>query len=154
MTRADELGGFALLADLTDQQRATVAEIARSVSFTSGQQIFGEGRTADHCWLIRAGRVELRAHRPGAPITSVQTLGPGDVLGWSWAIPPYRWTLDAVAASEVTAVELDADPLRRLCEQDPSLGYLLTRALLATLRDRLHATRARLLDLYGSPRER
>ena len=154
MTRADELAGFALLDDLTDQQRAAVAATAQPVSFTTGQQIFTEGRAADHCWLIRTGRVELRTHRPGTPITSVQTLGPGDVLGWSWAIAPYRWSLDAVAASEVTAVQLDAEQLRGLCEQDPSLGYLLTRALLATLRDRLHATRARVLDLYGSPRER
>jgi hypothetical protein len=50
-----------------------------------------------------------------------------------------------------TATELDTAQLRALAEQDPRFGYTLVLALFEAVLQRLQATRARLLDLYGSP---
>jgi hypothetical protein len=44
-------------------------------------------------------------------------------------------------------------PRSLLADQDPSLGYALTRQLLVVLLDRLQSTRARLLDMYGNPND-
>ena len=54
----------------------------------------------------------------------------------------------------MVAVQLDAAALRTLAEQDPALGYPLLLGLFEALESRLHGTRARLLDLYGSSRAR
>jgi CRP/FNR family cyclic AMP-dependent transcriptional regulator len=150
--KPEELRGFALLADLTSPQLAKVAAHARVVTFNAGTRIIEEGREANRCWLVRSGQVALETGLPNAASSRVQTLGPGDVLGWSWLLPPYRWRFDGVATVPVTAIELDAVQLRAAAEQDPALGYAIAVRLVEALAERLHATRARLIDMYGSPR--
>jgi CRP-like cAMP-binding protein len=152
MCTPEELAGFDLLSDLSPAQLERVAELGREVSFATGQRIIEEGREANRCWLIRSGQVSLQTPLPSDASVTVQTLGPGDVLGWSWLLPPYRWRFDGVATVPVTAFELDAVQLRALAQQDCSLGYAISVRLVEALAERLHGTRARLIDMYGSAR--
>ena len=154
MVTVETLAKFPLLGELTAVQRAKVATTAREVTFPARHRLFDEGGPADGCWLIQSGRVALDTVIPGRGAVIVQTLGPGDVLGWSWLVHPRRWHFGAVALDAVTAVELDTVQLRALAEADPALGYHLALRLFDALLQRLQSTRARLLDLYGSPRER
>jgi hypothetical protein len=48
----------------------------------------------------------------------VQALGPGEVLGWSWLLPPYEWHYSARAAEPTDVVALDGKALRARCEAD------------------------------------
>jgi CRP-like cAMP-binding protein len=150
MCTTDELAGFRLFAGLSPAQFETIAALGHGVSFPAGQRIIEEGRPAQRCWLIRSGQVALQTPLPNNTASTLQTLGHGDVLGWSWLIAPYRWRFDGVATTPVTAIELDAVRLRELAAQDCSLGYVIALRLAKTLADRLHGTRARLIDVYGS----
>jgi CRP-like cAMP-binding protein len=154
MTGPGPLDGFAVLARLSPGQRAAVAQAAREVSFPAGAVLFAEGGPAARCWLIRDGRVALETRVPGRAPVVVHTLGPGDLVGWSWLIPPHQWQYTAVARGAVLAAELDAARLRALADADPALGYPLALGLLEAATARLQSTRPRLLDLYGSPRDR
>jgi CRP-like cAMP-binding protein len=98
--------------------------------------------------------VAVEATIPGRDQVIVQTLSAGEVLGWSWLTPPYRWQFGARAIEPTTAIVLDTGQLRTLAEQDPPFGYALAIRLLVVVLDRLQATRARLLDLYRSPHAR
>ena len=140
-----------LLRDLTPEQRQAVLSTAREVTCHDGQRLFDEGGLADGCWLIHSGQVALDAVIPGRGRTVIQTLGPGEVLGWSWLIPPYRWHFGAVAVGAAHATVLDTTRLQALAAQDPAVGYAVTRRLLVILLDRLQATRARLMNLYDNP---
>jgi CRP/FNR family cyclic AMP-dependent transcriptional regulator len=154
MTAVEQLAGFALLDRLSEAQRVTVARTAQEVDIAVGTRLFEEGQPASGCWLIRAGDVALGTSIPGRGQIVVQTLGPGDMLGWSWLVPPHHWHFTATAQTPVAALRLDTDELRELAQQDPALGYPLALGLFEILLARLQGTRARLLDLYGSPRER
>jgi CRP-like cAMP-binding protein len=154
MTGAELLTDFSLFAGLSDAQRSLVARAAREVEFPAGTRLFEEGEPAHGCWLIRSGRVALETSVPGRGQVVVQTLGSGEILGWSWLVSPRVWHLTATALDDTTAVELDTERLRALAEEDPALGYPLALGLFEVLLTRLQSTRARLLDLYGSPRER
>lgn len=149
----DQLARFAALRRLNPGQRAAVASTARQVSYPAGTQLFGEGDDASGCWLIESGQVALATPVPGRGLVVVQTLGCGDVLGWSWIVPPHHWRFTATATQEVRAALLDTGRLRVLADQDPALGYPLALGLLDALVARLHSTRSRLLDLYGNPRD-
>ena len=138
-----------LLAVLPPEGRERLLELAREVSFPAGTRIFEEGRRADRFWIIRTGSVTLDLHVPGRRAAAVETLGPGDLLGWSWLFPPYSWHLGAEALSPVRAVEFDATVVRALCEADPVLGRALSRRVAEIIGHRLQAARTRLLDLYG-----
>jgi CRP-like cAMP-binding protein len=138
-----------LLDSLAADERDALLSISREEFYDDGARLFDEGGRAGCCWLIRHGRVALDTAVPGRGLVVVETLGPGDLLGWSWLIPPYRWHFGARAVGAVEATAFDADQLRVLTDQDPRLGYALTRELLTVVLDRLQSTRARLLDLYG-----
>jgi CRP/FNR family transcriptional regulator, cyclic AMP receptor protein len=154
MTAIDRFARFAVFDRLTASQRATVARTAQDVDIAAGTCLFEEGQLASGCWLIQAGQVALETSVPARGQVVVQTLGLGDVLGWSWLVPPLHWNFSATATGPVSALELDTAWLRALAEQDPALGYPLALGLFEVLLARLQDTRARLLDLYGSSRER
>jgi CRP-like cAMP-binding protein len=75
----------------------------------------------------------------------------GELLGWSWLFPPYRWAFGAVAASPVEAFEFDARAVRACCASDPVLGYEVTRRLALVVAKRLQATRVMLITAAGQP---
>ncbi|WP_062992240.1 Crp/Fnr family transcriptional regulator [Nocardia anaemiae] len=153
MITVDELSEFAQLASLSPAELAALATCGRAVSYPPGHRLIAERQPAQQCWLIRRGRVVLDSPVPGRGDIVVQTLGSGDLLGWSWLVPPYRWHFGAVATEAVDAIEFDAAALTELAEADPKFGYALTLMLFEALLDRLQATRARLLDLYQNPAE-
>ncbi len=89
---------------------------------------------------------------PGRGSVAVQSIGPGELLGRSWVVPPYRWHFGATVVSPTRAIAWDAARLRELAEEDPALGYRLSLVLAEAMLNRLQSTRLRLLDLYRNPR--
>jgi CRP-like cAMP-binding protein len=110
-----------------------------------------EGASADTFYLLRRGRVSLEVHAPGRGAVVIETVEPGAVVGWSWLVAPYRWTIDARARSRVGAVAIDGACLRSKVDADPALGYALLSRIATELLARLQATRVRSLDLYAQP---
>jgi CRP-like cAMP-binding protein len=122
---------------------------AMNVRFDAGQQIFREGDEANEFYLIRHGKVALEVVVPGRASITIQTFGAGEILGWSWLVPPYRWRFDARAVETVRAIALDGKCLRAKCEADPRLGFELLKRFADIIIERLQATRLQLLDVYG-----
>jgi len=123
---------------------------ASNVRFQAGDYVFREGGAADQFYLIREGKVALEVCAPSRESISVHTLGQGDVLGWSWLIPPYRWHFDAHVTEPVRAFALDGACLRAKCEQDHDLGYVLMKQVALITTQRLQATRCQLLDIHNA----
>jgi CRP/FNR family transcriptional regulator, cyclic AMP receptor protein len=126
-----------------------IAGCGRNQHVEAGAQLLREGDPADTFFLIREGMVALEIHAPAGGPLSIETLGAGDVVGWSWLFPPYRWQLDGRAVTPCGLVAFDGACLRAKCEQDHELGYQLMKRFAANLIDRLQATRLQLLDVYG-----
>ena len=79
-------------------------------------------------------------------------MGPGEVLGWSWFLEPFKWHFDARAREMTRAVAIDAGRLRQLCENDLSLGFKFTKRFAQLMLERLNATRYRLIERSGNAR--
>jgi CRP/FNR family cyclic AMP-dependent transcriptional regulator len=121
----------------------------RNVVFHAGDAIARQGTAADAFYLIRHGQVAVQIAVPARGPVTIDTLGEGDVLGWSWLLPPYEWHFDVEAVELTRAVAFDVRCVRDKFETDPRLGYELLRRFAAIIVDRLQVTRLRLLDLYG-----
>jgi CRP/FNR family cyclic AMP-dependent transcriptional regulator len=126
-----------------------VCGCARPISFGAGMYLFHEGEAADEFYLLREGRVALEVTGPGRGTKTFQTLGPGEIVGVSWLIPPYRWSYDARAVEPTHAIAFDARGMRQQCEEDHDVGYELMKRLVPTLIQRLQGTRLQILDVYG-----
>ncbi|MFF3763754.1 Crp/Fnr family transcriptional regulator [Streptomyces sp. NPDC001922] len=127
--------------------RNRLMELAVEVSFPQDARIFDEGARAEGFWVIRSGAVTLDLTLLNGRRATVATLGPGDLLGWSWLFPPYEWDFGAEALSPVRAYVFDGMDVRRLCDRDTALGVVLMRTFAEILAHRLQDARARLLDL-------
>jgi len=109
----------------------------------AGQPLFNEGGRADRFWLLGEGEVELSLTVNDRRML-IDLIGNGDVLGWSWLFPPFRWHFDAVATRLTHVVEFNGPGVRRLCEDDREVGYELNHRFLDIVVRRLQATRTRL----------
>jgi CRP-like cAMP-binding protein len=123
---------------------------ASNVQFPEGNYVLHEGQVANKFYLIRSGRVALEMQdSPRGPIR-IQTVGPGELLGWSWLVSPFRWHFSGVAVADVHAFALDGECLRTKCDNDHDFGYEMMKRLAHVMERRLEATRLQLLDVYGT----
>ena len=136
-------------AGMAPHQLQWLAACASNVRFEAGTYLFHEGDAANHFYAIRQGQVALEIVAPGFEPITIETLEQGDILGWSWLVPPYTKQFDARAVDHVVALAFDAACFRAKCEQDPALGYELLKRFARLIGQRLQATRLQLLDVYG-----
>jgi CRP/FNR family cyclic AMP-dependent transcriptional regulator len=126
-----------------------IAGCASNVRFAADEWLFQEGEDASRFYLLRHGKVALKAFVPGRGEVTIQTIEEGDVLGWSWLFPPYRWHFGARALELTRAVAFDGACLRMKAEANHDLGYELLKRFSQKIIERLQATRLQVLDVYG-----
>ena len=126
-----------------------IAGCSSNTVFRPEEFIFYAGEEANTFYIIRYGRVAIQACAPERGIVIIQSIGPGEALGWSWLFPPHRWRFDARALELTRAIALDGECLRKKCEEDPKLGYELMKRFAVIISKRLQATLVQLLDMYG-----
>ncbi len=143
------LAAHSFLKGLEPHYIQLVVGCASNVRFNPDQFIFREGEEADQFYVIRHGKVAVEVFTPERGPLIIDTLGEGDILGWSWLLPPYQWHFDARAIELTRAIALDGKCLRTKCEQDHDLGYELLKRFAHVIEERFEATRLQLLDIYG-----
>jgi len=127
-----------------------VTGCASNVRFDAGAYIFKEGAEANEFYLIRSGKVALELFAPQHKPIIVETLGVGEILGWSWLLPPFEWKFFARAVEDTRALALDGKCLRGKCEENHDLGYEMLKRFAHIIERRLEATRFQLLDVYST----
>lgn len=134
---------------MSEEHLALIAGCAQNKAFREGEYLMREGDPADNFFVIRHGRVAMEIFVPQRGAVTIETIDDGDLLGWSWLMPPFRCHMDARALGTVHTVVFDAACLRGKSDTDPVLGYGLMRRFIPVIVERLQATRVRLLDVYG-----
>jgi CRP/FNR family transcriptional regulator, cyclic AMP receptor protein len=148
---AEALAGNPFLHGMSRDHLAVLAEAASDVTFPTRHRLFEDGGSANRFWLLQSGHVNLDLNVPGQGRMKIETIGMGELLGWSWLFPPYKWAFGAVAASPVEAFEFDGRAARACCASDPVLGYEVTQRLAHVVAKRLQATRVRLITASSQP---
>ncbi|MBM3493783.1 MAG: cyclic nucleotide-binding domain-containing protein [Armatimonadetes bacterium] len=146
----DLMARHPLFTDFSRKYLDAIMDTVSEEQVHVGHTIFREGDPATRFYLICEGSVVLEAFNLQLGAISVQTLGAGDVFGWSVLVPPYRWRLDARAATDTRMIVLAGPGLRTKCEENPELGYELLKRLAMLLDQRLQAVRRQLLERQGA----
>lgn len=149
MTLTDWRTRSTMLSDLSDEHFAVLDGVATPVSFTAGDAVFRVNEPANRFYLVTSGTIALQIAGGARPPITIQTVGPGAMLGLSWHVAPYRWQWTARSVEDSTLAEFDANEVLSACEQDPSLDNALLRVIARETGRRLQNVRLQLLDLYG-----
>ena len=120
---------------------------ASNACYNRGDYLFLEEEEAKKFYIIRHGKVAIEAAIPGSGMVTIQTYEAGDVVGWSWLFPPYRWHFSGRAVELSRVLVLDGECLRGKCEQNPTLGYEFMKRFSHKIVRSLDLTRLQLLAL-------
>jgi CRP/FNR family cyclic AMP-dependent transcriptional regulator len=137
------------LAGMNRGQLVLLTDCAVSVRFRSGEIILREGDHADRVYLIETGKVILESGKGHGKPVVVDTIGAGDLLGWSWMFRPYAWQFTARAVEPTRAIFFAGQVLHEYCERDHSLGYELLKRLTAVMNRRMQNARRKMLDVHS-----
>jgi CRP/FNR family transcriptional regulator, cyclic AMP receptor protein len=137
------------LAGMNRTQLALLTDCAIAAHFAPGQIILREGEMANRFYLIESGKVVLESGEDFGEPVIVETIGAGDLLGWSWMFPPHVWHFTARAVERTEAIFFYGTILREYCERDPSLGYELFKRMAPIMLRRLQAAREKMLAIHA-----
>jgi len=136
---------------MSDEQVKTLARSAGARTYEAGDCLFKQDQSAAHCYIVVSGRVSVEIPSIYGPPLIVQSIADEGVLGWSWLIPPYKWTFEAIAEVPTEVIEFDGQALRDACEADPELGYQLMKRFAGLMSLRLHEAREKMMENWSAP---
>jgi CRP-like cAMP-binding protein len=143
----EAITSHAFFHGMKPEHLAVLTEGAKAITFKAGDMLFREGEPADQFYLIESGKIALETREPANGTTLVQTLGAGDVLGWSWLFPPFTWHFQARATEPAAVIILSGAHLLVTAERNHEFGYELMKRVAQVVIRRLQATRKQLLAL-------
>jgi CRP-like cAMP-binding protein len=129
-----------LLSGIAPEQAAAILALGTRLVVSSGSELFHLGDPADCLFVLQRGRVRLTLPmnvRGRAQEVLVEERVPGQTVGWSALIPPYRFTLTATVPLETEVVTLSRDALRAFFAEQPATGQVVALNLAAVIGERL-----------------
>jgi CRP/FNR family cyclic AMP-dependent transcriptional regulator len=131
---------------LTPHQLKLLADSAMEERFQAGDCIYREGDPANRFYVILEGKAAIETEAGGGAVIRVQTLGPGEDIGWSWLFAPYYLHFSARALTPVKVIFFYGTRLREQCEGDHDLGFELMKRIAGVMVVSIEATRRKLVE--------
>jgi CRP-like cAMP-binding protein len=148
---ADYLAQHPFFNGMDDEYIEFLAGAAVESKIDEGDMLFRQGKPADRFYLLRSGEVSVQVPALVGPVLEIQRLGEGELLGWSWLIPPYMWNFQARVEADSTILEFDGPAVLAHCEEDPRFGFELLKRFAALMSERLGAARQKMMDEWNPP---
>jgi CRP-like cAMP-binding protein len=130
-----------LLNGLSSAEAEQVLGLGTRLVIPAGTKLFGLGDSADRLFLTERGRIRLTLPmqvRGREEDVFVEERSPGQAVGWSALIPPYRFTLTATAAlQEAEVIALPREGLGAYFAANPAAGYKIALNLAVVIGHRL-----------------
>ena len=100
-------------------------------------------------WLEVVPSVSVEVVAIEGPALELQSLGPGTVVGWSWLIPPYKWSFQARVTAPGEVIEFDGAAVLDHCEDNPRFGYELLKRFSGLMSERLQFARQKMMQEWN-----
>ena len=142
MAGVEKLSRSAVFEGVPEEAIRALCSCGRVLSFAAGHRLFEHGQDAHDLMILQEGSVELFVPVRIMGVTrelTVESKNEGDVVAWSAAVSPYRFTLGARCASDCTLTSLNRQGLEEFFRDDPQTGYLFMRNLSGVIGRRLQA---------------
>jgi CRP-like cAMP-binding protein len=147
MVSPELLRRYPFFASLTDEQLKAIAQIAEEKSYPKDALLLKENTQADRLFLLLEGDIDLiySGGGEGAIVNAlVGSIAPGEALGVSSLIQPYKYVSTARATMPIKVVEIDGAALRDLMQADTKLGFALMSNIAVAVLERLKYTQVEL----------
>jgi CRP-like cAMP-binding protein len=143
MVSTEILKSFSLFSGLSQTELAGIAKLCRQRAYESGSVIFTIGGTATDVYLLETGKVDIQIEfkiHDYEVMTTVYTVGKGEIFGWSALVPPHRLTASARCEGKADVIMINGKELLEFLEKDKRIGYVVMKNLSALISSRLAST--------------
>jgi CRP-like cAMP-binding protein len=123
----------------------------RTRSFKLSTDPFFIEKVRDVVYLVCEGRISREIPAIQGPGLVMHSVGRGEILGWSWLAPPYKWTFQARTEAPTEVIEFDANAVRSRCDSDPAFGYEIVKRFFAVMSQRLMQSRQKMMAEWSPP---
>ena len=134
---------------LDPEYTALFAKSASVREFAPGKSLVHHGAQARSFFVVCEGRVRREIPSLVGPPLVMHSIGPGDVLGWGWLIPPRQWSFVARAEEPTRVIEFDGQSILERCESDPRFGYEVLKRFSRLMSERLTHTRMQMIKEWN-----
>ena len=133
---------------LPDEDIDFLAAHADQKQLADGQLLFHRDDAAKHFYLLTKGRLSLEIPAIEGPALELQDIGPGQIAGWSWLIPPNRWHFQARARAPIEYLEFDGVAVLAHCKAEPRFGYEIVMRFSTLMSERLDFARRKMMETW------
>ena len=168
MLEKELVTGFSIFSELPQEKLSEVAQRGKILEFDSNETIFQEGETALNLYGVLDGEVELSLiFRDKILKTDIQyeksiqtrietiekdivvdSIGPGEIFGWSALIRPRLLTSTAKCSKPTRIFSLPAADLKAIFDKDPQVGYVFMERLSEIISQRLRHRTDKLIEIW------
>lgn len=156
MSELNVISDFSIFKGISIGHLKEITDDAEMVEFAKGEAIFKEGDEASTLYGVLSGEVELvlvaedkilktdvqfeeYTHKETEVIERevvVDTIGVGEIFGWSALTPSGKYTSAAVCARQTKVIALPASNLKTFFSLQPQIGYPFMEKLAAIISKR------------------
>lgn len=114
----DRLRKVEILQGLTEAEIENIVWFFQEESIPEGVTLCEEGARAERLYILEQGSVWIRSEKLGQ--LDVNT--PGKIVGWSFLVPPYRYTASARTSSPSRFLMIKSPDFYYLIHKEPKMG--------------------------------
>lgn len=156
-----------LFSDLTPEQLTRVNEKMTALSWAEGDPLYQSGESADHLYVLVAGRAKaFRSTADGQDVV-VDLIAPGDLFGGLQSLGQPQHTETVQALTTVCALRIGTEEFRKILTEQPQVALRVldsisaqlalarssvTQQSTATVAQRVAAALLRLAEKFGETR--
>jgi CRP-like cAMP-binding protein len=141
MILTEELESTRLVRELSEPHRNQLARMARLKECPEGTVLFEEEQDSPFIYIVLRGVISLQVREPYGESVEIDTVGPGELLGWSPVFGRHSMTASAHAATACRLAVFDVDRIEDLCQRDPAFGQAFLCQVGLHVSERLRSTR-------------
>ncbi len=143
MITTETLKKFSFFSGLSDSELIKIKELCKEQSYIEDSVIFTLGGFATDIYLLKQGKVDIQIEfkiYDYEILSTVYTVGEGEVFGWSALVPPHRLTASARCHGRAEVIRINGKELMDLLEKEKGMGYVIMKNLSAVISSRLAST--------------
>jgi hypothetical protein len=139
MVSIDRLRKVDILQGLTDWELKIISQFFQEENAGEGVTLFEEEEKAERLFILEEGAVSIR-RKEGEPYDVKM---PGKMIGWSFLVPPNRYTASAVTIAPSKLLVIKSPDFFYLIHKEPKMGVKVMENLAQVVASRLSQFRPR-----------
>ena len=135
MIPVDRIRGVDIFQGLKDEELKIASQYCQEEKVPRGTTLCEEGARADKLFILEEGTVSIRFKKG----VHFEIQGPGKILGWSFLVPPNRYTASAITVTPSRLLTIKSPDFYELVHKEAKVGLKIMDNLSQVVSGRLKA---------------